>query len=264
MAKVFVCASTKGGVSKTTTTVNLAAAMAEKGYRCLLVDFDPQGQSGTALNITNARDLPCTLVDVIAMPNKNGEKEPIEKAIYKTEIENLDLAVSYLGLSLANLTLSGAVAREKVLAKELRKPAIENKYDFVFIDTNPATDILLINALGAADYLIACSKSEYSSLDGVEMMLDQMRLIKDTTINPDIKLFGVMISHIRHTGHDRKTMETIESRYPVLGCTPIRTEVNDAFEKGTPVVIHKPDSDVSKAYKQAAEFIIQKYENDEL
>lgn len=262
MAKVFVCASTKGGVSKTTTTVNLATAAAEKGYRCLVVDFDPQGHSSLALNIVT-RDLPYTLADVM-MPDKKGEKVPIEKAIYKTDIENLELAASYLTLTLANMALSGAVARERMLAKELRKPAIENRYDFIFIDTNPATDILLINALAASDYLIACSKSEFSSLDGVEMMLEQMQLLKDSGINEHIKLLGVMVSHKRGTGHDKKTMATLQSRYNILGCTSIRTEVNDAFEKGIPVVRFNPKSDASKEYKRVADKIIRMFESDEL
>lgn len=262
MAKVFVCASTKGGVSKTTTTVNLATAAAERGYRCLVVDFDPQGHSSLALNIVT-RDLPYTLADVL-IPDKKGEKIPLEKAIYKTAIENLELAASYLTLTLANMALSGAVARERVLAKELRKPAIEKRYDFIFIDTNPATDILLMNALAASDYLIACSKSEFSSLDGVEMMLDQMQLLKDSGINPNIKLLGVMVSHKRGTAHDKKTLATLENRYPVLGCTSIRTEVNDAFEKGVPVVRLNPNSDASKEYIRIADKLIQQFENDEL
>lgn len=262
MAKVFVCASTKGGVSKTTTTVNLATAAAEKGYRCLVVDFDPQGHSSLALNIVT-RDLPYTLADVL-MPDKKGEKVPIEKAIYKTDIENLELAASYLTLTLANIALSGAVARERFLAKELRKPAIDNRYDFIFIDTNPATDILLINALAASDYLIACSKSEFSSLDGVEMMLDQVQMLKDSGINPDIKLLGVMVSHKRKASHDEKTLETLKNRYNVLGCTSIRTEVNEAFEKGVPVVRLSPNSAASKEYKRVADHLIRLFETDEL
>lgn len=262
MAKVFVCASTKGGVSKTTTTVNLATAAAEKGYRCLVVDFDPQGHSSLALNVVT-RELPYTLADVL-MPDKKGEKVPIEKAIYKTDIENLELAASYLTLTLANMALAGVVARERMLAKELRKPAIENRYDFIFIDTNPATDVLLLNALAASDYLIACSKSEFSSLDGVEMMLEQMQILKDSGINPHIKLLGVMVSHKRKTGHDKETMDTLKSRYNVLGCTSIRTEVNDAFKKGVPVVRFAPKSDASKEYKRVADQLIRLFESDEL
>lgn len=262
MAIVFVCASTKGGVSKTTTTVNLATAAAERGYRCLVVDFDPQGHSSLALGVVT-RDLPHTLADVL-IPDKKGEKVPIEKAIYKTSIENLELAASYLNLTLANIALSGAVARERMLAKELRKPAILNRYDFIFIDTNPAADILLMNALAASDYLIACSKSEFSSLDGVEMMLEQMQLLKDSGINPDIKLLGVMVSHKRRASHDDKTLATLKSRYKILGTTSIRTEVNEAFENGVPVVRFKPDSAASKEYKRVADQLILQYEKEEL
>lgn len=262
MAKIFVCGSTKGGVSKTTTTVNLAAACAEMGYKVLVVDFDPQGHSSKALNVDGST-LELTLTDVM-MPGKTGEKEPIEKVIYETDVPNLHLAPSSLRLTLVNLALSGAVARERFLAKELRKPAIMNRYDFIFIDTNPATDILLINALAASDYLIACSKSEFSSLDGVEMMLDQMQMLKDSEINPGIRLLGVMVSHRRKTAHDKKTLQSLKDRYKVLGCTAIRTEVNDAFEKGVPVVCDKPESDASKEYRRVANDLIRLYESDQL
>lgn len=262
MAKVIVCASTKGGVSKTTTTVNLAAAVAERGYRVLLVDFDPQGHSSLALNVIT-RDLPHTLTNVI-MPDNQGETVPIEKAIYKTNVENLHLAASYLTLTLANMALSGKVARERVLAKELRKTEIENQYDFIFMDTNPATDILLMNALAASDYLIGCSKSEFSSLDGVEMMLDQMQLLKDSGINPTIKFLGVMVSQKRETKHDTDTMETLKKRYNILGCTTLNTKVNEAFREGIPAVKFAPKTAVSKEYRRVADELIQRYEAGEL
>ena len=262
MAITISCASIKGGCSKTTTAINLAAALAEQGYRCLIVDFDPQANASLALNIP-VDNLDYTVADVL-MPLKNGKTVPIEKAIYKTEFNNLHVVAAHLNLSLASLMLNSVIARESILRKELRKQEVQKQYDFVFIDTAPAVDILLINALAASDYVIGCSTCEFLSLTGVDLMLDQMQSLKDSDINNSIKFLGVMATKRNNTKHAKEVLETLENRYNLLGCTKTSTKANEATSEGMPVVCYAKKDAVSQEYKRVAEYLIDQFERDEL
>lgn len=262
MAITFSCSSIKGGVSKTTSTINLAAALAEQQYRCLVVDFDPQFNASTALNVP-VGELEYTIANVI-MPLKNGQRVPIEKTILRTEIPNLDIAPSGLPLTMANLMLAAETARESVLRKELRKPAIQNSYDFIFIDTAPAVDLLLLNALGASDYVIGCSTCEYLALSGIQLMLDSFNKIKDNGINENLKFFGVIATKNNNTKHAKEALASLNLRYNVLGVTPTSTKANEATVDGVPIVINIENNPVSKEYRKIAELIMEKHEKNEL
>lgn len=262
MAITFSCSSIKGGVSKTTSTINLAAALAEQQYRCLIVDFDPQFNASSALSVP-VGELEYTIANVI-MPLKNGQRVPIEKTILQTAIPNLDIAPSGLPLTMANLMLTAETARESVLKKELRKPAIQNNYDFIFIDTAPAVDLLLLNALGASDYVIGCSTCEYLALNGIELMLDSFNKVKDNGINEGLKFLGVIATKNNQTKHARDTLATLKSRYTVLGVTPTSTKANEATVDGVPIVVNDKNNRVSVEYKKIAEIIMEKHEKDEL
>lgn len=260
MAITISCASIKGGCSKTTTAINLAAALAEKQYRCLVVDFDPQANASMALNIPIA-ELKYSVTNVL-MPIRGLEKQPIEKAILKTDFDHLHIVPASMHLSLARLVLNSEVARESVLRKELQKPIIQNNYDFIIIDTAPSVDILLLNALAASNYVIGCSTCEYLALTGIEMMLDSFNQIKDSNINSEIKFLGVIATKYNNTKHAKEALKTLEARYDVLGCTRTSTKANEATSEGIPVVYNAKNNAVSQEYKRIADYLIEQYDKE--
>lgn len=262
MAITISCASIKGGCSKTTTAINLAAALAEQQYRCLIVDFDPQANASMALNVPVDK-LEYTIADVL-MPLKNNQPVPVEKVILQTRFPGLDIAPAGMPLTLARMMMNNVVARESVLRKELLKPAIQSRYDFIFVDTAPSVDILLLNAFGASNYVIGVSTCEYLALTGIEMMLDSFNQIKDNGINEHLKLLGVVATKNNKTNHAKDVLKTLKSRYTLLGVTPTSTAANEATAEGVPVVYNSKNNKVSQEYKKIAKIIMEKYEKDEL
>ena len=263
MAITISCASIKGGCSKTTSAINLAAALAEKGYRCLVVDFDPQANASMALGIPVA-ELEYTVANVLMALPPVGKTVPIEDAIYETNFKNLHVVAAHIHLSVANLVLTGATARESILRKELQKSEIQNRYDFIFIDTAPTADILLMNALAASNYVIGCSTCEYLSLTGVDLMLERMHELQDSGINADIKFMGVIATKYNNTKHAKDILETLKNRYNLLGCTRASTKANEATSDGVPVVYNAKNDRVSAEYKRMAEYLIERFESDNL
>lgn len=260
MAITISCASIKGGVSKTTTAINLAAALAEKQYRCLVVDFDPQANASLALGIPEDNEY--TIANVL-MPLKNGQTVPIEKVILQTKVPGLDIAPAGMPLTLGRMMLNNVVARESVLRKELLKKSIQDRYEFIFIDTAPSVDILLLNAFAASDYVIGVSTCEFFSLKGVDMMLDSYNEIKDNGINDKLKFLGVIATKNNNTNHAKETLKTLRSRYTLIGVTPTSTKANEATENGTPVIMYDENNKVSIEYQNIAKMLMKKYEEDE-
>jgi len=263
MAITISCASIKGGCSKTTSAINLAAALAEKGYRCLVVDFDPQANASMALGIP-VEELEFTVANVLLALPPIGKTVPIEDAIYETNFKNLHVVAAHIHLSVANLVLTGATARESILRKELQKTEIQKRYDFIFIDTAPTADILLMNALAASNYVIGCSTCEYLSLTGIDLMLERMHELQDSGINTNIKFLGVIATKYSNTKHSKEIFETLKNRYPLLGCTRVSTKANEATSDGVPVVYNAKNDKVSAEYKRMAEDLIERFESDNL
>lgn len=261
MAIIISCASIKGGCSKTTTTINLAAATAEKGYMTLVVDMDPQANASTALNVSKTE---FSTSDVLMPKTRGGKTEPIEKAIYETKHKNLHIVPSHMSLSAARLMMNDVIGRESVLRKELLKPSILQKYEFIFIDTAPSVDILLVNALAASNYVIGCSSCEYLALEGIELMLDTLNNVKESGINEDIKLLGVVATKSNNTKHAKDVLKTLKERYIILGTTKTSTKVNEATEEGVPVVYNTKNDRVSEEYRRIATSIMDMYESEKL
>lgn len=261
MAIVISCASIKGGCSKTTTAINLAAALAEKGYLTLIVDMDPQANASTALNVGKTE---FSTSDVLMPKNRGGKTEPIEKVIYETGHKNLHIVPSHMSLSAARLVMNDVIGRESVLRKELLKPSIQQKYEFIIIDTAPSVDILLVNALAASNYVIGCSSCEYLALEGIELMLDTLTSVQESDINRDVKLLGVVATKNNVTTHAKEVLTTLKERYVILGITGTSTKVNEATRAGIPVVYNAKSNPVSDEYRRIAQMLMDKYENDEL
>src|SRR6476661_6973953 len=179
MARVIAFANQKGGVAKTTTTLNLGVALAEQGLRVLLVDLDPQGNL-TMSQGWNPDEIERSMFDVLV------HKLPIEEIIREAEV---DVAVSSIDLAGAELALSSMIGRERALEKAL--VTVKSKYDYILIDTPPSLGLLTINALVASNGVIVPVQCEYLSLRGLVQLENTLSMIREN-LNPEVEIQGIL------------------------------------------------------------------------
>ena len=190
-ARVIAMCNQKGGVGKTTTTINLGAALAEYGRRVLIVDFDPQGAASVGLGI-NALDMEQTIYTLLMNP-----KADVKATICHTSTENLDIIPANIDLSAAEVQLVNEVARESALARVLRH--VESDYDVVLIDCQPSLGLLAVNALTAAHGVIVPVEAEFFALRGVALLVETIETVRDR-INPRLKIDGIVATMVDSRG----------------------------------------------------------------
>ena len=199
-AKIISLCNQKGGVGKTTSTINLAAALANYGRKVLAVDFDPQGALSAGLGI-QTHDVP-TIYDLLI----DGKRDPHD-AIVPTAIENLDLMPANIDLSAAEVQLVNEVARETILSRVLRKVAPE--YDVILIDCQPSLGLLTVNALTASHGVIIPLECEFFALRGVALLIETIDKVRDR-LNPSIALDGLLATmYDPRTLHSREVLERV-------------------------------------------------------
>ena len=186
MGRIIAFTNQKGGVGKTTTCVNVSAYMALMGKKVLLIDIDQQGNATTGLGIDKTKDDLVTIYDVIS------ENAEIDKAIYKTEIEGLDIIPANIDLAGAEPELVYVKERESVLKKVLAK--IKNSYDYITIDCPPSLGQLTVNALTASDGVIIPIQCEFFALEGLSQLMNTIRLVKKIGLNPSLSVDGVVLT----------------------------------------------------------------------
>jgi len=184
MAKIIAVCNQKGGTGKTTTTINLAAALAVLGKKILIVDMDPQGNATSGVGI-NKNEIKESLYDVLI------HRIAIEQGLIKTDFDNLSIIPCNINLTGAEIELVGVLSRETRLKKAL--DAIKNQYDFIFIDSPPSLGLLTLNALVAADSILIPIQCEFYALEGVSQLLNTISLVKDG-LNPDLHIEGVLMT----------------------------------------------------------------------
>ena len=186
-AKIIAIANQKGGVGKTTTTINLGAALAEDGYRVLIVDLDPQGNASTGLGIDSA-DRTQTTYDMLL------EDVPLSSILQETSIENMMLAPSTTDLSSADIELVSNERRSFLLHDALRKPGnAELDFDHVLIDCPPSLNLLTVNAMVAAHSVLVPLQSEFFALEGLSQLMLTLREVRQTA-NPSLRIEGVVLT----------------------------------------------------------------------
>ena len=201
-ARVIAVANQKGGVGKTTSTINLGAALAEYGRRVLLVDFDPQGALSVGLGV-QAHELETTIYNLLM---ERGVE--IDDVIRPTGVEGMDLLPSNIDLSAAEVQLVTEVGREQALGRAI-KPVLD-RYDVILIDCQPSLGLLTINALACADQILIPLACEFFSLRGVALLMDTIEKVQDR-LNPDLKILGILA-----TMFDPRTLHTREVRQRVI------------------------------------------------
>jgi chromosome partitioning protein len=243
VARVIAFANQKGGVAKTTTTLNLGVALAEKGKRVLAVDLDPQGNL-TMSQGWNPDEIDRSMFDVLV------HKLSIAEIVRQGEI---DLAVSSIDLAGAELALSSMIGRERALEKALQ-PAKES-YDFILIDTPPSLGLLTINALVAADGVIVPVQCEYLSLRGLIQLENTLTMIREN-LNPDVRIAGILPTMFDgRTLHSREAVEILQENFGDLVFeTKIRKTIRyaEAPVKGTSVLKYDSKGKAAKAYRDLA------------
>ena len=250
-ARIIAVANQKGGVGKTTSTINLGAALAEYGRKVLLVDFDPQGALSIGLGV-QAHELDTTIYNLLM---ERGIE--VDDVIRPTGVENLELLPSNIDLAAAEVQLVGEVARESVLARALR-PA-EQEYDVILVDCQPSLGLLTINALACADSILIPLACEFFSLRGVALLMDTIEKVQDR-LNPDLTILGILA-----TMFDPRTLHTREVRARVIeafGDLVFEAVINrtvrfpETTVAGEPITTWAPQSNGAAAYRLLAREVI--------
>ena len=246
-AEVISFANQKGGVAKTTSTLNLAAALSEQDYRVLCVDMDPQGNLTMSQGL-NPDSIERSMFDVLV------HRLPIESVIEHKEI---DLAVSSIDLAGAELALASMIGRERALEKALA--AVRENYDYVLIDTPPSLGLLTINALVASDHVIVPVQCEYLSLRGLVQLENTLSMIREN-LNPEVGIEGILATmYDSRTLHSREALEILEENFgDLVFKTRIRKTIRyaEAPVKGTSVLKYDPTGSAAQAYRDLAKEVL--------
>jgi chromosome partitioning protein len=247
MGRVISFANQKGGVAKTTTTLNLGVALAEQELKVLLVDLDPQGNLTMSQGL-NPDTIERSMFDVLV------HRLPIQEVIHHTEV---DLAVSSIDLAGAELALSSMIGRERALEKALAP--VRESYDFVLVDTPPSLGLLTINALVASNGVIVPVQCEYLSLRGLVQLENTLSMIREN-LNPEVGIEGILPTmYDKRTLHSREAVEILQENFgDLVFDTKIRKTVRyaEAPVKGTSVLKYDPSGNAAEAYRQLAKEVL--------
>ncbi|HZG98268.1 MAG TPA: ParA family protein [Nocardioidaceae bacterium] len=250
-ARVMAMCNQKGGVGKTTTTINLGAALAELGRKVLLVDFDPQGSLSVGLGVP-PHELELSVYDLLL-----SRDVTLDDVVVSTEIDGLDLVPSNIDLSAAEVQLVNEVAREHTLSRAL-KPALA-RYDLILIDCQPSLGLLTVNALSAADGVLVPLECEYFALRGVALLKDTIEKVSER-LNPGLRIDGLLgTMYDGRTLHAREVLQTLVDGWgDAVFHTVIRRTVkfSDSTVAGEPILSYASDSAGAQAYRQLAREVL--------
>ena len=247
LLRVIAFANQKGGVAKTTTTLNLGVAFMERGFRVLLVDLDPQGNLTMSQGL-NPDALERSMFDVLV------HRLPITEIIHSAEV---DIAVASIDLAGAELTLSAMIGRERALEKALVE--VRDTYDFILIDTPPSLGLLTINAFVAATGVIVPVQCEYLSLRGLVQLENTLAMVREN-LNPHVKIEGILPTMFDgRTLHAREAVEILEENFgDLVFKNRIRKTIRyaEAPVKGHSIMKYDPTGTAADAYRELAKEVL--------
>lgn len=257
MERIIAITNQKGGVGKTTTAINLSAALAEMGKKVLTIDMDPQGNTTTGLGF-HKQEIENTVYELII------GKCDVEECLNQNEIENITLISSKVDLAAAEIELIGIQDREFVLKKAVDK--IKDRFDYVIIDCPPSLNMLTINAMTTADSVIVPIQCEYYALEGLSQLIHTVELVQER-LNPKLEIEGVVFTmYDARTNLSLQVVENVKSNlrqaiYKTI--IPRNVRLAEAPSHGLPINLYDPKSVGAESYHYLAEEVINKGTEEE-
>jgi len=256
MGRTIVVANQKGGVGKTTTTINLSAALAELGKKVLVIDMDPQGNTTSGLGV-DKENIEKTVYEILL-----GELSA-EECLMKDVLENLSLLPSNINLSGAEIELIGIEEKEFLLKKALKN--LKDSYEFILIDCPPSLNMLTINSMCAGDTVLVPIQCEYYALEGLSQLIHTIDLVKER-LNPEIEIEGVVFTmYDARTNLSLQVVENVKENLNqkiYKSIIPRNVRLAEAPSYGMPVTKYDTKSTGAEAYRMLAEEVIHRGEKE--
>ncbi len=252
MSKIISLANQKGGVGKTTSSINLAAALAQEGKRVLLIDADPQANSSSGLGV-EIRDLDNTIYECLV-----NNVDP-HSAIVETGTQNLNLIPSHIDLVGAEIEMLNMEHREQLLKNVLNK--VRDEYDYILIDCSPSLGLITVNALTASDSVIIPVQCEFFALEGIAKLLNTIKIIK-SKLNPQLKIEGFLLTmYDNRLRLSNQVYEEVKRHFGNLVFNTViarNVRLSEAPSHGVSVLEYDPSSKGARNYRDLAKELIRK------
>ena len=250
MGKIISVANQKGGVGKTTTTVNLSTILAKKGKKVLLIDTDPQGNATSGLGVS--KDVELSVYDILI-----GDTE-FDETLQETAIKNLKVCPSNISLAGAEVQLVSMMSREQRLKTKLDK--IKDQYDYILIDCPPSLGLVTLNAFTASDSVLIPVQCEYFALEGLGQLLNTVNLVKKH-LNKNLEIEGALLTmYDARTNLSNKVVKEVKKYFEdkvYKTVIPRNVRLSEAPSYGMPITVYDPRSKGAKAYEKFAKELLK-------